>query len=130
MSIKKERLESEDDFDDGSDYEDKSFLSEGDGRSNLSDEISDNHDRKSSTYTKRLRRRVVSEKKIDEQIPRKKTYSKREMICSFCGEYFKGRNALKEHKMSVHPDMKGNCGVSFSLTTGGIIRLHNRSFLF
>uniref|UniRef100_A0A8D8E2Q3 Zinc finger protein 62 homolog n=1 Tax=Culex pipiens TaxID=7175 RepID=A0A8D8E2Q3_CULPI len=35
---------------------------------------------------------------------------KRELQCSFCGECFKGRKALKEHKQALHPDLTGKSG--------------------
>uniref|UniRef100_A0A1Q3EYT7 C2H2-type domain-containing protein n=1 Tax=Culex tarsalis TaxID=7177 RepID=A0A1Q3EYT7_CULTA len=52
----------------------------------------------------RSRRKRKANPKDTRQGPR------REMQCSFCGESFKGRNALKEHKKAVHPDLTGKSG--------------------
>lgn len=47
---------------------------------------------------------------VDEK-PLKSRKRKQEVFCSFCGDSFKCRRALKRHKKTVHPDKKWNDGV-------------------
>lgn len=77
----------------------------------LKDELhSSSEDQQSSDgESPRSRRKRKANPKDTRQGP------KREMQCSFCGESFKGRKALKEHKLALHPDLTGKSGVIFSV---------------
>ncbi|XP_055632453.1 uncharacterized protein LOC129772944 [Toxorhynchites rutilus septentrionalis] len=120
--IKEEQTESKYKFE-------KSSSPEDDRHMRSSDEISDNPNVKKRSYTRRRRRRVVDEKQKDEKNRRKISYARREMICPFCGDSFKGRIALKQHKSSVHPDMRGHngpficelCGKSYATAASMVV---------
>ncbi|XP_058818661.1 zinc finger protein 62 homolog [Topomyia yanbarensis] len=59
----------------------------------------------------------------------KRTKIKQELYCPYCGESFRGRTALKQHKAKVHPDMKPNkgpficeiCGKSYATVASMVV---------
>ncbi|XP_065075757.1 zinc finger protein 62 homolog [Ochlerotatus camptorhynchus] len=61
---------------------------------------------------------------VDEK-PMKSRKRKQEIFCSFCGDSFKWRSALKKHKKTVHPDIKWKegpficevCGKTYATST-------------